>query len=82
MVARLMRAGRFREALPLAERAVAAASTCIPEHGMLATILLQLGRRHDAERVVGRALVLESGSAEAYDGLAYNVVRRDLIFKI
>jgi tetratricopeptide (TPR) repeat protein len=68
---RLMRAGRFREALPLAERAVAGARVCLPGHGFLASILLQLGRAHDAEQVVALAVELEPGVADAYDGLAY-----------
>jgi tetratricopeptide (TPR) repeat protein len=68
---RLMRAGRFSEALPLAERAVAGARVCLPGHGFLASILLQLGRARDAEQVVAQAATLETGAAEAYDGLAY-----------
>ena len=39
-----MRAGRMREALPVAERAVAGARTCLPGHALLASLLLQLGR--------------------------------------
>ncbi len=68
---RLMCAGRLREALPLAERAVVDARTCLPAHGFLASLLLQLGRAGDAERAVSTALNLGSGGAEAYDGLAY-----------
>jgi tetratricopeptide (TPR) repeat protein len=68
---RLMGAGRFDEALPLAERAVAGASACTPGHALLASILLKLGRVHDAEETVARAAGLEAGAAGAYDGLAY-----------
>jgi tetratricopeptide (TPR) repeat protein len=68
---RLMREGRIGDALPLAERAVAAAVTCLPGHSFLASILLKLGRVHDAEQVAGRAAELATGIAEAYDGLAY-----------
>lgn len=68
---RLMCAGRYAEALPFAERAVAGASTCLPAHGMLATILLQLGRAGDAEQVVRRALECKPGIPDAYDGLAH-----------
>lgn len=68
---RLTRAGRFRDALPLAERAVDGARVCLPGHGLLASILLQLGRPQDAERVVVRALELGTGVAGAYDDLAY-----------
>jgi tetratricopeptide (TPR) repeat protein len=68
---RLMRAGRLREALPLAERAVATARRCQPGHAFLASILLQLGRTAEAEGVVVAALALEQGDADAYDGLAY-----------
>jgi tetratricopeptide (TPR) repeat protein len=67
----LMRAGKFSEALPLAERAVAGAMRCLPSHGMLAAILLQLGRAADAAAVITRAAELDSGIADAYDGLAY-----------
>jgi Sulfotransferase family/Tetratricopeptide repeat len=68
---RLMRAGRFDEALPLAERAVAGAAACLPGHSFLASILLKLGRRAEAEQIVARAAALAGGTADAYDGLAY-----------
>jgi tetratricopeptide (TPR) repeat protein len=68
---RLMRAGRLDEALPLAQRAVAGARRCLPGHGFLASILLQLGRAREAEEVVAGAAQLETGVADAYDGLAY-----------
>jgi len=68
---RLMRAGRFSEALPLAERAVRGARSCVPGHSFLASILLKLGRRQDAEAVVAQAAALESGEPSGYDGLAY-----------
>jgi hypothetical protein len=68
---RLMRSGHFRDALPLAERAVAGAGVCLPGHGLLASILLKLGRARDAEDVVARAAGLATGGADAYDGLAY-----------
>jgi tetratricopeptide (TPR) repeat protein len=67
----LMRQGRFEDALPLAERAVAGAAVCLPGHSFLASVLLRLGRIGDAQRVVARAAELTTGSAEAYDGLAY-----------
>lgn len=66
-----MRAGRFAEALPLAERAVAGAQDCLPGHSFVASILLKLGRAQDAEQVVTRAVQLATGAADAYDGLAY-----------
>ncbi|HEX4153942.1 MAG TPA: sulfotransferase [Steroidobacteraceae bacterium] len=68
---RLMCAGRFAEALPFAERAVAGQDTCIPAHAMLATILLRLGRAVEAERVATHALACKPGTADAYDGLAH-----------
>src|SRR5580658_5558564 len=68
---RLMRAGRFADALVFAERAVVGKNICVPAHGMLATILLQLGRAEDAEGVVLRALEFQEGSADAYDALAH-----------
>jgi tetratricopeptide (TPR) repeat protein len=68
---RLMRAGRFADALVFAERAVAGKRVCVPAHGMLATILLQLGRAAEAEMVVTRALQCQQGVADAYDALAH-----------
>jgi tetratricopeptide (TPR) repeat protein len=68
---RLMRAGRFVDALPHAQRAVAGQRVCLPGHGLLATILLHLGRASEAELVVAEALQCAQGSADAYDGLAY-----------
>ena len=46
---RLMKAGRLEEALVFAERAVAGLGSCLPEHGLLASVLLKLGRPDDAE---------------------------------
>ena len=66
-----MRSGRLEEALVLAERAVAGARVCSPGHGFLASILLKLGRTQEAERIVGEAMQLDTGVADAYDGLAY-----------
>jgi len=74
---RLMRAGRMREALPLAARAVTGARNCLPGHALLASILLQLGRTFEAEEVIARAAELEPGGADAYDGLAFVSLRLD-----
>lgn len=68
---RLMRAGRLLEALPIAEQAVDNAQVCSEAHGMLAGILIQLGRAQAADAVVRAALALPAGDAAAYDGLAY-----------
>ena len=68
---RLMRAGDFRAALPLAERAVAGTRVCLPAHGILASILLHLGRAAEAENLVCQATELETGVADAYDSLAF-----------
>jgi tetratricopeptide (TPR) repeat protein len=68
---RPMNVKQLDEALRYAERIVKGARVCRPEHGMLATVLLRLGRAADAEQVVTRALTLEAGSADAYDGLAF-----------
>ena len=56
-----MKAGRLLEALPFAERAIAGQRACVPSHGLLATILLRLGRASDADAVVARAAELPSG---------------------
>src|SRR5579859_3748506 len=68
---KLMRAGRFADALPVAQRAVAGARSCLPAHGLLASILLQLRRTDDAEGVIANALEFRTGVADAYDALAY-----------
>jgi tetratricopeptide (TPR) repeat protein len=68
---RFMCAGRLSEALPFAEQAVAGESVCVRAHGMLATLLLQLGRASEAEQVVRRALECKPGVPDAYDGLAH-----------
>ncbi len=68
---RLMRARRFAEALPFAERAVAGSGVCRPAHGLLASILLQLDRADEADAVIVRAASLGEGIADAYDSLAY-----------
>jgi tetratricopeptide (TPR) repeat protein len=73
----LMRAGRMREALPLAAHAVAGARACLPGHALLASILLHLGRTVEAEEVIARAAELEPGGADAYDGLAFVSLRLD-----
>ncbi len=66
-----MDAKQLGEALAHAERRVKGARVCRPEHGLLASILLKLGRAADAEQVVTHALTLQTGSADAYDGLAF-----------
>src|SRR5579862_9224614 len=68
---RLMCAGQFAAALPFAERAVAGERACVPAHGMLATILLNLGRAPQAEHVVQQALTCTAGVPDAYEGLAH-----------
>jgi tetratricopeptide (TPR) repeat protein len=68
---RLMREGRFSEALPLAERAVRGEHSCVPGHSFLASILLKLGRRQEAEAVVAQAAALKTGEPSGFDGLAY-----------
>jgi tetratricopeptide (TPR) repeat protein len=67
----LMCSGNLLAALPLAEQAVAGQHICLPVHGMLATLLLQLGRATDAEAVVAQALEFRQGSPDAYDALAH-----------
>ena len=73
-----MRAGHFSAALPLAERAVADKRSCLPAHGVLVSILLQLGRATDAENVLRQVEEFTTGTADAYDALAYfSLVLRD-----
>ncbi len=66
-----MRAGRLPEALVFAERAIAGQKACSPSHGLLATILVGLGRRSDAEAVIESALRFAPGTPDAYDALAF-----------
>jgi tetratricopeptide (TPR) repeat protein len=68
---RLMQAGDLEQALAAARRAVAGARACLPSHGLLATVLVRLGRNADAEQVIADALELAPGMADAYDGLAF-----------
>jgi len=62
---------RLEEALRFAARAVDGARVCLPAHGLLASVLLKLGRLEDARQVVARAERLPTGVADAYDSLAY-----------
>jgi Sulfotransferase family/Tetratricopeptide repeat len=66
-----MRAGDYARALPLAERAVAGKVECTPAHGLLATILVRLGRLPEADALVEDAMRRPPGVADAYDALAY-----------
>jgi Tfp pilus assembly protein PilF len=68
---RLLQAGQLEQALGFAARAVAGARSCLPAHGLLASVLLKLGRNADAEQVIADALALAPGVADAYDGLAF-----------
>jgi Tfp pilus assembly protein PilF len=68
---KLMRAGQLESALVLAQDAVAAATVCSKEHGLLAAILCALGRRREAEKVVVSALQLKAGNSDALDALAH-----------
>lgn len=62
---------RLEEALRFAAQAVDGARVCLPAHGLLASVLLKLGRLEDARQVVARAERLPTGVADAYDSLAY-----------
>lgn len=66
-----MNARQLDEALRRAERAVRGARVLRPEHGMRAFVLMRLGRAAEAEQAVMSALALETGPADAYDGLAF-----------
>ena len=67
----LLQYGRLEEALAYAERATAGVDACLPAHGLLASVLLKLGRAADAEEVICRAIELAPGEGDAYDGLAF-----------
>jgi tetratricopeptide (TPR) repeat protein len=66
-----MNARQLDEALRHAERAVRGARVLRPEHGVRAFVLMRLGRAAEAEQAVTSALALETGPADAYDGLAF-----------
>ena len=66
-----MRSANPAEALAGAQRAVAGARACLPQHGFLASVLLKLGRVEEADEVVRHAMELGGGAADAYDALAY-----------
>jgi tetratricopeptide (TPR) repeat protein len=66
-----MRSANPAEALAGAQRAVAGARACLPQHGFLASVLLKLGRVEEADEVVRHAMELGGGAADAYDGLAW-----------
>ena len=68
---RLMRSGHYADALHFARRAVAASLGCSPAHGLLATILMHLGQREEAQAVVSAGLDRGPGTADAYDALAF-----------
>lgn len=65
-----MRAGDLAKALRAAEQAVAGKTVCSPAHGVLAAILLQLGRSEEADAVIESAANCVPGIAEAYGALA------------
>lgn len=66
-----MDARQLNEAVSQVKRRLQGARVCQPEHGLLAQLLLRLGRAPEAEEVVLGALALATGSADAYDGLAF-----------
>jgi len=68
---RLMRAGELDAALAAAQRAVSGATMCLPEHGLLASLLLRAGRSAEAAQWVAQAASFDSGSGDAYDGVAF-----------
>jgi tetratricopeptide (TPR) repeat protein len=65
-----MRAGHLAKALRLAEQAVAGKTVCSPSHGVLAAVLLKLGRPAEADAVVESAIKCAPGIADAYEVLA------------
>ncbi len=68
---RLMNEGHFAEALTFARRAVGDTQVCLQAHGLLAMILLRLGRHDEANEVIEHAAALAPGNAASYDALAH-----------
>src|SRR5579862_3360584 len=64
-------AEQLDKALRHAQQVVRGSRVCRPEHAMLASVLLKLRRVPEAEEVIREALTLETGPADAYDGLAF-----------
>jgi tetratricopeptide (TPR) repeat protein len=70
-IIRLLRTGRAMEALPAARRLAASCATCAPAHGLLATVLMNLGERDEARAVIETAISLPVGGGDADDALAF-----------
>jgi Tfp pilus assembly protein PilF len=68
---RLLKAGQPEAALEYARRCVDGARVCLPAHGLLATVLMRLGRSGEAEQIIAHARTLGPGVADAYDALAF-----------
>ncbi len=54
---------------------MAACRVCSPVHGVVAAILLNLGRHDEARTVVEHALALPAGCGDAYDALAFALLQ-------
>lgn len=68
---RLVQSGRLEQTLDFARRATRGSRICRPEHGLLAAILLRLGRIDESAAVIAEAASLATGGGDAYDGLAW-----------
>jgi tetratricopeptide (TPR) repeat protein len=71
---RALEAGDFDRALVLAQRLVEGTTSCLPSHGLLALVLLRLGRLEEMRQVIAQAEGLGTGIADAYDGLGFVAV--------
>lgn len=71
---RALERGDLDRALILAERSVEGATSCQPAHGLLALVLLRLGRLEEMRRAIAHAAGLGTGIPDAYDGLGFVAV--------
>ncbi len=71
---RALEAGDLDRARVLAERSVEGATSCLPAHGLLALVLLRLGRLEEMRRAIAEAADLDTGIPDAYDGLGFVAV--------
>jgi tetratricopeptide (TPR) repeat protein len=66
-----MRSGRIEQVMDFARRATRGSRICRPEHGLLASILLRLGRIEESAALIAHAESLATGSGDTYDSLAW-----------
>lgn len=69
-----LQSGDLDRALSLAERLVERSTSCVPAHGLLALVLLRLGRSEEMRQTIAHAAGLATGIPDAYDSLGFVAV--------